>query len=64
MSLMPKHQDYPVMIPYKDLCELLETTNRIKEYEAEVARMNRQMLALRVIQQQCLEKLRELEKLL
>ena len=64
MSLMPKQPDYPVMIPYKDLCELLETTNRIKEYEAEVEKLNRQMLAMRVIQQQCLEKLRELEKLL
>lgn len=52
------------MIPYKDLCELLDTTTRIKEYEAEVERMNRQMIAMRVIQQQCLEKLRELEKLL
>ena len=61
---MPKLPDYPVMIPYSELYELLQTTNRIKEYEAEVERMNRQMLALRVIQQQCLEKLRELEKLL
>ena len=52
------------MIPYKDLYELLQATNRIKEYEAQVERMNRQMLAMRVIQQQCLEKIRELEKLM
>ena len=64
MPVMPKQPDYPVLIPYSELCELLETTNRIKEYEAEVERMNRQMLALRVIQQQCLEKIKELEKLL
>lgn len=61
---MPKQPDYPVMIPYKELYELLQTTNRIKEYEAEVERLNRQVLALRLIQQQCLEKLRELEKLM
>ena len=61
---MPKQPDYPVMIPYKDLYELLQATNRIKEYEAQVERMNRQMLAMRVIQQQCLEKIRELEKLM
>ena len=52
------------MIPYKELYELLQTTNRIKEYEAEVEKLNRQVLALRLIQQQCLEKLRELEKLM
>ena len=61
---MPKQPDYPVLIPYKDLYELLQATNRIKEYEAQVERMNRQMLAMRVIQQQCLEKIRELEKLM
>ena len=61
---MPKQPDYPVMIPYKDLYELLQATNRIKEYQAEVERLNRQMLAMRVIQQQCLEKIRELEKLM
>ena len=61
---MPKQPDYPVMIPYKDLYELLQATNRIKEYEAEVAKLNRQLLAMRVIQQQCLEKIKELEKLM
>ena len=61
---MPKQPDYPVMIPYKELYELLQATNRIKEYQAEVEKLNRQMLAMRVIQQQCLEKIRELEKLL
>lgn len=64
MPVMPKQPDYPVLIPYSELCELLETANRIKEYETEVERMNRQLLALRVIQQQCLEKIKELEKLL
>ena len=61
---MPKQPDYPVMIPYKELYELLQATNRIKEYQAEVERLNRQMLAMRVIQQQCLEKIKELEKLI
>lgn len=61
---MPKQPDYPVLIPYKDLYELLQATNRIKEYQAEVEKLNRQMLAMRVIQQQCLEKIKELEKLM
>lgn len=61
---MPKQPpDYPVLIPYSQLVELLETSERIKEYKAEVARCNEQLLALRIIQQQCLEQLRELKKL-
>ena len=62
--MMLKSPDYPVLIPYKELCELLQTTNQIQEYKDEVERLNRQVLALRVIQQQCLEKIKELEKLM
>lgn len=52
------------MIPYSKLCELLDATERIKEYKAEVDKYKQQVLALRIMQQECFEKLREIEKLL
>ena len=61
---MAKQPDYPVLIPYSELCELLETTKQIKQYKAEVDKYKQQVLALRIMQQQCMEKIRELEKLL
>ena len=60
---MPKSPDYPVLIPYKEFCELLQTTHQLQEYKDEVAKLNRQVLALRLIQPQCLDKLRDLEKI-
>lgn len=61
---MSKQPDYPVMVPYSELCELLKTAQLVKEYQQEVARYREQVLALRIMQQECFEKLRELEKLL
>ena len=52
------------MIPYSELCQLLDSSRQIKEYKAQVKRLEAQLLALRVMQQECFEKLRELEKLL
>ena len=60
---MIKQPDYPVLIPYSDLCELLNTCKLIKGYETQVKALERQVLALRVIQQECIEQLRELKKL-
>lgn len=62
---MPKQQpDYPVLIPYSKLCELLEASERVDSYQAEVTRLKEQVLALRIIQQQCLEQIKELKKLI
>lgn len=61
---MAKPLDPQVIIPYSQLVELLEASQRIKEYKSEVKRLNDQVLALRIIQQQCLEQLRELKKLI
>ena len=61
---MPKLPDYPVLIPYSELCELLDATKKIDEYRGEVERYKKQVLAMRIMQQECFEKLRELEKLL
>ena len=64
LHTMPKLPDYPVLIPYSELCELLNATKQIEEYRSEVERYKKQVLALRIMQQECFEKLRELEKLL
>lgn len=61
---MPKQPDYPVMIPYSELVELLQASQQIKEYKAEVARFEKQVLALRIIQAECMDKIKELSKLL
>ena len=61
---MAKQPDYPVMIPYSELCDLLNASRQIKEYKDEVKRLEAQVLALRIMQQQCFEKLGELNKLL
>ena len=55
--------DYPVLIPYSELCELLDATRQIKAYKNEVKTLQQQVLALRIMQQECFEKLRELERL-
>jgi uncharacterized coiled-coil DUF342 family protein len=61
---MPKQPpDYPVLIPYSQLVELLEASQRIKEYKSEVKRLNDQVLALRIMQSECMEQIRELKKL-
>ena len=59
---MGKLPDYPVLIPYRELCELLEATKKIDEYRAEVEKYKKQVLAMRIMQQECFEKLREIEK--
>ena len=61
---MPKNPDYPVLIPYSELCELLDASKQIKVYKEEVKRLQAQVLALRIIQQECIEKIGELQNLL
>ena len=61
---MAKQPDYPVMIPYSELCDLLDAARQVKAYKDEVEKFKQQVLALRIMQQECFEKLREMEKLL
>ena len=56
--------DYPVLVPYSELVELLHTAELLKEYKAEVDKYKKQVLSLRIMQQECFEKIKELEKLL
>ena len=60
---MGKPLDPQVIIPYSQLVELLEASQRIKEYKSEVKRLNDQVLALRIMQSECMEQIRELKKL-
>ena len=61
---MVKQPDYPVMIPYSELCDLLDAARQVKAYKDEVEKFKQQVLALRIMQQECFEKLREMQKLL
>ena len=61
---MAKQPDYPVLIPYSELCDLLDAARQIKAYKDEVEKFKQQVLALRIMQHECFEKLREMEKLL
>lgn len=61
---MAKQPDYPVMIPYSELCDLLDAARQVKAYKDEVEKFKQQVLALRIMQQECFEKLREMQKLL
>lgn len=53
-----------VLIPYTQLCEPLEASEELEQLRQENARLEEQLLALRMIQQECLEKIRDLERYL
>ena len=61
---MAKQPDYPVLIPYSELCRLLDATKQIDQFREQVKIYEKQVLALRIMQQECFEKLREIEKYL
>ena len=60
---MAKPLDPQVIIPYSQLVELLAASQQIKEYKKEVAGLNAQVTALRIMQAECMEQIRELKKL-
>ena len=53
-----------VLISYKQLEELLKASGEIKELRKEISRLERQVLALRMIQQECMELIGDLKKLI
>ncbi len=59
-----KDDDFGVFISMRRFLELTELSGQVKELCQENAKLKQQVLALRVIQQQCIEKIGELEKLL
>ena len=61
---MAKPLDPQVIIPYSQLVELLAASQQIKEYKKEVAGLNAQVTALRIMQAECMEQIKELKKLI
>lgn len=61
---MAKPLDPQVIIPYSQLVELLEASQQIKEYKKEVAGLNAQVTALRIMQAECMDQIKELKKLI
>ena len=62
---MPKRlPNIQVVIPYKQLCELLEASGELKEMRKENAYLKEQITALRQIQSECMEKIAEIDSLL
>lgn len=52
------------MIPYKELQSLLEAVRELPELRKENAWQKEQILALRILYQECLEKIKELNELI
>lgn len=64
-SLMaPPKPEPQIMIPYAQLLELLDVAQQVPLLRKEVKRLSDQVLALRMIQSECMEKIGQLEKLL
>lgn len=56
--------DAQIMIPYKQLMELLDVASEVPKLRKELRRCQDQVLALRMIQAECMERIGQLEKLL
>lgn len=56
--------DINVMIPYPRLCELLRASEEVVQLRQDNARLEEQVASLRMIQGECMEKIRELERYL
>ena len=61
---MDRQPEPQIIIPYKQLCELLQAGEEVKHLRAEVKKLSKQVDAMRVIQQECINKIGELRKLL
>lgn len=56
--------DFPVLVPYRDLVKLLEVAKNMERYEKCLSRTNEQLAALRFQYTELSEKVREMDKLL
>ena len=62
---MAKRKHAPwVIMPYEDLEDLYDAAQEIKRLKHENKRLQEQLNALRTIQQECLEKIREIKRCL
>ena len=51
--------DYKVLIPYRDLVELVEVAKEVKVIKQEYARLQEQYTAIRGMFSECLDKIQE-----
>lgn len=56
--------DFPVLIPYRDLAKTVEVAKNMEHYEQCISQVNKQLAALRNQYSELLEKVREMDKLL
>lgn len=61
---MAKSDDIQVLISYKRLTELVQASEQVEALRKDCARLEAQVLALRMIQSECIEKIRYIEKYL
>lgn len=57
-------ENFSVLIPYKDLEILLETANEIKIFQQRLTRLENQLLALRMMYCEALEKIAQIDRYL
>lgn len=53
-----------IIIPYKQLTELLQAGEEVKQLRAEVKKLSKQIDAMRIVQRECIDRIGELKKLL
>jgi len=57
-------ENFPVLIPYRDLVKIVEVAKNMERYEKCLSRINEQLTALRSQYAELCEKVREMDKLL
>lgn len=55
-------EDFPVLVPYRDLVKLVEVANNLERYNDGLSLANKQLSALRVQYGELLEKVREIDR--
>ena len=56
--------DFQVLVPYKQLEQLLKASGEVAQLRKEISRLETQILALRMIQSECMEAIGEIKKLI
>ena len=54
--------DFPVLIPYRDVVNMVEIARNMERYEQSLSRANEQISALRMQYAELMEKVRDISK--
>ena len=57
-------ENFSVLIPYKDLERLVETSNKLQYFQTQLTRTQEQLAALRLMYTEALEKIAEIDRYL